>query len=161
MRIPHAVSSTLVPQMVSIKPSRIIDSQGYDIPFNRPSLVGPELEYIADAVRRGHASGDGYYSKRCRELLERELDVDSVLLTTSCTHALEMMALLLDIKPGDEIILPSFTFVSTANAFVLRGARPVFVDVRADTLNIDEAQLGSSIASNKSDRRGALRRCGL
>lgn len=113
----------------------------YQIPFNRPCLVGNELDYIADVVRAGHASGDGGYTKKCHRLLEQVLGVPKVLLTTSCTHALEMTALLLNIQPGDEIIVPSFTFVSTVNAFVLRGGRPVFIDIRLDTLNLDEIQL--------------------
>ena len=113
----------------------------YSIPFNRPSLVGNELVYITDVIRAGHASGDGDYTKKCHALLEQALGVPKVLLTTSCTHALEMAALLLDIQPGDEVIVPSFTFVSTVNAFVLRGARPVFIDIRPDTLDLDESQL--------------------
>ena len=113
----------------------------FRIPFNKPSLVGNEIEYIAQAVRGGHASGDGPFTKKCHRLLEEALGVPKVLLTTSCTHALEMAALLLDIQPGDEVIVPSFTFVTTANAFVLRGARPVFIDVRPDTLNMDERLL--------------------
>jgi dTDP-4-amino-4,6-dideoxygalactose transaminase len=113
----------------------------YRIPFNRPCLVGNELEYISEGIRSGHASGDGPYTKRCHTLLEQVLSVPKVLLTTSCTHALEMAALLLDVQPNDEVIVPSFTFVTTVNAFVLRGARPVFVDIRPDTLNLDEAQL--------------------
>src|SRR3989304_6779793 len=111
------------------------------IPFNRPSFAGRELEYVADVIRMGHASGDGVYSRKCHALLEEALAVPKVLLTTSCTHALEMAALLLDIQPGDEVIVPSFTFVSTNNAFVLRGARPVFADIRPDTLNLDETQM--------------------
>jgi len=107
------------------------------IPFNRPSLAGKELEYLAQAVARGQISGDGYFSRRCHQLLEEILGVPKVLLTTSCTHALEMAALLLDLRPDDEVILPSFTFVSMVNAFVLRGARPVFADIRPDTLNLD------------------------
>ena len=108
------------------------------IPFNRSALVGREQEYIAQAMAIGQVAGDQAFTKKCHALLERELGVKKALLTTSCTHALEMAAILLDIQPGDEVIVPSFTFVSTANAFVLRGARPVFVDVRADTLNLDE-----------------------
>src|SRR5215510_10112600 len=100
------------------------------IPFNRASLVGSEFRYIADALRVGHISGDGQYTKRCHALLERETGAQKVLLTTSCTHALEMAALLVDCKQGDEIIVPSFTFVSTANAFAMRGARLVFADIR-------------------------------
>src|SRR5687767_1212941 len=96
---------------------------------------------MADAIGRGHASGDGVYTKKCHALLEQALGVQRALLTTSCTHALEMAALLLDLRPGDEVIVPTFTFVSTANAFVLRGARPVFCDVRSDTLNLDERLL--------------------
>ncbi len=106
--------------------------------FNRPTIVGKELYYISQAILNGHSSGDGGFTRKCHAYLEGELGVPKVLLTTSCTHALEMSALLLDIQPGDEVIVPSFTFVSTINAFVLRGARPVFVDIRPDTLNIDE-----------------------
>jgi dTDP-4-amino-4,6-dideoxygalactose transaminase len=100
---------------------------------------------MADALQRGHLSGDGYYTKKCNALLENELGVGKVMLTTSCTHALEMAALLLDIQPGDEVIVPSFTFVSSINAFVLRGAKPVFADIRPDTLNLDEKQLESLV----------------
>src|SRR6266542_3182863 len=100
---------------------------------------------MAEAVARGLISGDGEFTRRCRELLERELGVPAVLLTTSCTHALEMSAILLDIQPGDEVIIPDFTFVSTVNAFVLRGAKPVFLDVRPDTLNLDESKLEEAI----------------
>jgi dTDP-4-amino-4,6-dideoxygalactose transaminase len=113
----------------------------YHIPFNRPGLTGDELRYIADAITRGHSAGDGEFTRRCHAILEEELKVPRVLLTTSCTHALEMAALLLELQAGDEVIVPSFTFVSTANAFLLRGARPVFVDIRPDTLNLDEAQI--------------------
>lgn len=116
-----------------------------NIPFNRPCFTGNELRYITEAVERGHISGDGYFSKQCHQLLETSLGVSKALLTTSCTHALEMSALLLDIQPGDEVICPDFTFVSTINAFVLRGARPVFVDVRQDTLNLDETVLEAAI----------------
>lgn len=119
----------------------------YKIPFNKPQLVGAELRYMQDAIQGGHISGDGPYTKRCEGLLEKELAVARVLLTTSCTHALEMAALLLDISPGDEVIVPSFTFVSTVNAFVLRGARPAFVDIRPDTLNLDETLLEKLITS--------------
>lgn len=115
------------------------------IPFNRPSIVGNEARYMADAVARGHISGDGEFTRRCQDLLRAELGVAAALLTTSCTHALEMAALLLEIQPGDEVIVPDFTFVSTANAFVLRGATPVFVDVRSDTLNLDERLVESRI----------------
>jgi dTDP-4-amino-4,6-dideoxygalactose transaminase len=115
------------------------------IPFNRPELAGRELNYVRDAVARGHLSGDGFYTRRCQELLSSLLGGARVLLTTSCTHALEMAALLLDLGPGDEFVVPSFTFVSTANAFVLRGARPVFADIRPDTLDLDEEQLSSLI----------------
>ncbi len=117
----------------------------YRIPFNRPCLAGNEYKYIAEAIANGHASGDGPFTRKCHELLERELGVSRVLLTTSCTHALEMAALLLDCGPEDEVIVPSFTFVSTANAFALRGARLVFADVRPDTLNLDESRLESLV----------------
>jgi len=113
----------------------------FRIPFNKPSLVDNEIEYILQALRGGHASGDGPFTRKCHRLLEEALGVPKVLLTTSCTHALEMAALLLDIQPGEEVIVPSFTFVTTANAFVLRGARPVFIDIRPDTLNMDERLL--------------------
>jgi dTDP-4-amino-4,6-dideoxygalactose transaminase len=108
------------------------------IPFNKPCLAGNEMQYALEAITRGHSAGDGVFTERCHALLERDLGVAKVLLTTSCTHALELAAMLLDIQPGDEVIVPSFTFVSTANAFVLRGARPVFADIRPDTLNLDE-----------------------
>src|SRR5438309_12097140 len=111
------------------------------IPFNKPGLTGREQTYMADALQRGHLSGDGYYTKLCNAFLENELGVSKVMLTTSCTHALEMAALLLDIQPGDEVIVPSFTFVSSINAFVLRGATPIFADIRPDTLNLDEQAL--------------------
>ncbi len=118
------------------------------IPFNKPSFEGREHEYISAAIASGHVSGDGLYSKRCHQYLEAELGVVKALLTTSCTHALEMSALVLDVKPGDEVIIPAFTFVSTANAFVLRGARPIFVDVRPDTLNFDERQFEALISDH-------------
>ncbi len=108
------------------------------IPFNKPFMVGKELYYIAQAVLNGQISGNGPFTKRCHALLEERLGASKVLLTTSCTSALEMAALLCSVEQGDEVIMPSFTFVSTANAFYLRGARPVFVDIRQDTLNIDE-----------------------
>jgi dTDP-4-amino-4,6-dideoxygalactose transaminase len=111
------------------------------IPFNRPFLCGREFEFQREAIAKSHISGDGVFTKKCHALLETELGVAKALLTTSCTHALEMAALLLEIAPGDEIIVPSFTFVSTVNAFVLRGARPIFIDIRPDTLNLDEDQL--------------------
>jgi dTDP-4-amino-4,6-dideoxygalactose transaminase len=117
------------------------------IPFNKPSFEGRELEYITAAIASGQVSGDGLYSRRCHRFLESELGVPRALLTTSCTHALEMTALILDVQPGDEVIVPSFTFVSTINAFVLRGARPVFIDVRPDTLNFDERQFESLVTA--------------
>ena len=115
------------------------------IPFNRPYATGKEFEYIQDSIDMMHLSGGGPYTKKCQELFQRVLGVDSVLLTTSCTHALEMAAILLNIQPGDEVILPSFAFVSTVNAFVLRGAKPVFIDIRPDTLNMDESLLEALI----------------
>ena len=115
------------------------------IPFNKPFMTGRELSNIAEAHFNGMLAGDGPFTKRCHQLLEARTGASKVLLTHSCTAALEMAALLADIQPGDEVILPSFTFVSTANAFVLRGAVPVFVDVRADTFNLDEAQVRARI----------------
>jgi len=111
------------------------------IPFNRPYFAGRELEYIQQAIGNWQLSGDGPFSKKCHALLEQTVGVARALLTTSCTHALEMTALLLNIQPGDEVIIPAFTFVSTVNAFILRGAVPVFVDIRPDTLNLDESRL--------------------
>ena len=116
-----------------------------NIPFNRSSLVGRELEYIFQAISIGQIAGDQAFTKRCQALLEKFLGARTVMLTTSCTHALELAAFLLDIQPGDEVIVPSFTFVSTANAFLSRGARPVFIDVRPDTLNLDESKLEALI----------------
>lgn len=116
------------------------------VDFNRPLPVGNEREYVLEALQSGHISGDGPFTKKCHALLQEALGVRQVLLTTSCTHALEMAALLLDIQPGDEVIFPDFTFVSTVNSFVLRGARPVFVDIRADTLNLDEAKLSQALS---------------
>lgn len=115
------------------------------IPFNRPYMTGRELEYIREAHANMHLSGDGPFTRRCHSELERLTGTHRALLTHSCTAALEMSALLLDLQPGDEVIMPSFTFVSTANAFVLRGAVPVFVDIRADTLNIDETLIEAAI----------------
>lgn len=115
------------------------------VDFNRPVPVGRELEYMAEAIANGHISGDGPFTKKVHIMLEQALGVPKALLTTSCTHALEMAAILLDIKEGDEIIVPDFTFVSTINAFVLRGAHPVFVDIRPDTLNLDESKLEAAI----------------
>lgn len=117
---------------------------GPPIPFNRPFVGGATRAYLLEALEGGHLSGDGSFTRRSRELLEAAIGVPHALLTTSCTHALEMAALLLDISPGDEVILPTFTFVSSANAFVLRGAVPRFVDIRPDTLNLDERLLESA-----------------
>jgi len=118
----------------------------YAIPFNKPGLTGQELRYIAEAVDQGHTSGGGPFAERCQALLERQLGVHKALLTTSCTHALEMAALLLDVRDGDEVIVPSFTFSSTVNAFLLRGACPRFIDIRPDTLNLDERRLATLVA---------------
>lgn len=115
------------------------------IDFNRPAFVGSELKYIQDAIHRGMLCGDGIYTKKCSQWMEKEFDVSRVMLTTSCTHALEMAAFLCDIQPGDEVIMPSYTFVSTADAFVLRGAKIVFVDIRPDTMNLDEKLIEQAI----------------
>ncbi len=115
------------------------------IPFNRPFATGDELDYIRAAIAAPKFSGDGSFTAQCHLLLEKSLGVQNALLTTSCTHALEMAALLLDTGPEDEVLVPSFAFPSAANAFVLRGAKPVFVDIRADTLNIDENQIEQRI----------------
>ncbi len=117
----------------------------YTIPFNKAYITGQETVYMQQALANSHISGDGPFTRRCHAWLESRTGARRALLTTSCTHALEMAALLLDIQPGDEVIVPSFTFVSTVNAFVLRGARPVFVDIRPDTLNLDETRLEALI----------------
>lgn len=122
------------------------------VDFNKPTIMGNELAYIQEAIEKRHISGDGSFSKRCQIYLQERLSVPRVLLSTNCTHALEMAALLLDIKPGDEVVVPSFTFVSTVNAFVLRGATPIFCDVRPDTLNMDERILENLL----SDRTKAI-----
>jgi dTDP-4-amino-4,6-dideoxygalactose transaminase len=117
------------------------------VPFHRPSIGGKELYYIARVVTSGRLGSDGLFTKRCAELMEACFGVSKVLMTTSCTVALELAAMLCNIQPGDEIILPSFTFVSTANAFLRCGARPIFVDIRPDTLNIDESRIEAAITS--------------
>jgi dTDP-4-amino-4,6-dideoxygalactose transaminase len=115
------------------------------ITFNKPPLTGNEQQYIIESINSPKISGDGKFTKLCHTWFEDKLQCKKVLLTTSCTHALEMTAILLDIKEGDEIIMPSYTFVSTANAFVLRGAKIVFVDIRPDTMNIDETLIEQAI----------------
>ncbi len=117
------------------------------IPFNKPTLTGSEKKYILQSMQSGQISGDGCFSKRCQSWFEDELNCERVLLTPSCTAALEMAAILIDIQPDDEVIMPSYTFVSTANAFVLRGAKIVFVDIRSDTMNIDESKIEQAITS--------------
>ena len=117
------------------------------ISFNKPFIVGKELYYIAQAVQSGHLSGDGTFTKKCNAWIEAHTGAKQALLTHSCTAALEMAAMLCDIKPGDEFIVPSYTFVSTVNAFVLRGGVPVFVDIRPDTMNIDETKIEVAITS--------------
>ena len=117
------------------------------IPFNKPYMTGGELDNIFEAHRAGHLSGDGPFTKRCHLALQDACSAPKALLTHSCTAALEMAALLLDLVPGDEVIMPSFTFVSTANAFVLRGAVPVFIDIRSDTLNLDESKIEAAITN--------------
>jgi dTDP-4-amino-4,6-dideoxygalactose transaminase len=115
------------------------------IPFNHPYTTGNELAYLTEAQREGHLSGDGAFTRRCQQWIEQRTGCVKALLTQSCTSALELAALLLDLEPGDEVIMPSFTFVSTANAFVLRGAVPVFVDIREDTLNLDEKLIEAAV----------------
>lgn len=123
------------------------------IPFNKPVIIGQEIEFIKDSIERGWVSGDGPYTKKAQELLRNQISINAnVLLTTSCTHALEMSAILIDISPEDEVIIPSYTFVSTALAFVMRGAKPVFADIRPDTLNINENIIESLI----TDRTRAI-----
>jgi dTDP-4-amino-4,6-dideoxygalactose transaminase len=123
----------------------VTEPSRHAVPFNRPFATGREFDYIRQAIENRHLSGDGPFTRRCHEWLQARLGAPRALLTHSCTAALEMMALLADVGPGDEVVMPSFTFVSTANAFVLRGAVPVFVDVRPDTFNIDERLIEAAI----------------
>ena len=122
----------------------------HKIPFNRPFIVGKELYYIAQAVTKGQIAGNGIFTKKCHNLIEKRFSAKQVLLTHSCTAALEMASILCDIQAGDEVIIPSFTFVSTANAFYMRGAKLVFADIRPDTLNIDEQKIEQLITSKTS-----------
>jgi len=140
MWTPDPVDPSLVPLLAEGKRFIVIR-----IPFNRPTITGREREYVQQVLESSHWSGDGAFTKRCASFLETMLDAPRVLLTTSCTHALEMAALLLGIGAGDEVIVPSFTFVSTVNAIILRGARPVFVDIRPDTLNMDERAVEAAV----------------
>lgn len=117
------------------------------IPFNKPPFTGNEETYVLESMKSNKISGDGEFTKKCHIWFEKKLNCKKVLLTTSCTHALEMAAILIDIQNGDEVIMPSYTFVSTANAFVLRGAKIVFVDIRPDTLNIDETKIEKAITN--------------
>jgi dTDP-4-amino-4,6-dideoxygalactose transaminase len=132
---------------MACEPIVVVMREKTSIPFNWPFMTGKELFYIAESHFNGALAGDGPFTRRCHEWLERQTRCPKALLTHSCTAALEMSAILLDIKPGDEIIMPSYTFVSTANAFVLRGGVPVFVDIREDTLNIDENLIEAAITS--------------
>lgn len=134
---PRTAEPTLAPVAADPLPRQI--------PFNRPAIVGRELDYIRDAIARGQLSGDGAYTRKCHALVEQLTGANKALLTHSCTAALEMAAILADLGPGDEVILPSFTFVSTANAVALRGATPVFVDIAAASLNIDPVQVRSAV----------------
>ncbi|TWI02973.1 dTDP-4-amino-4,6-dideoxygalactose transaminase [Luteimonas cucumeris] len=133
-------------QVVSSLESASVTTPQVTIPFNKPFMTGHEVEYILRARANGHLSGDGPFTKACHRSLEKMTGSPKALLTHSCTAALEMAALLLNLQPGDEVIMPSFTFVSTANAFVLRGATPVFVDIRPDTLNVDENLIEAAIS---------------
>ncbi len=117
------------------------------IPFNKPPYTGNENRYVIDSMTSDKISGDGKYTRKCHTWFEKQLKCKKALLTTSCTHALEMAAILIKIKPGDEVIMPSYTFVSTANAFVLRGAKIIFVDIRPDTMNIDERLIEKTITN--------------
>jgi len=118
------------------------------INFNQPYIARNQVKYIKESIKNYHISGDGPFTKKCNLHLERYFGVKKALITTSCTHALEMSAILLDLKEGDEVIVPSFTFVSTPNAFILRGAKPVFIDIRPDTLNLDENNLEELVTNN-------------
>ena len=115
------------------------------IPFNKPCIAGKALYYISQAVTFGNITGDGYFTKACCRLFEERFEIPKVLLTPSCTAALEMAAILCELRPGDEVIMPAYTFVSTAAAVVRMGARPVFIDIRPDTLNLDESLIEQAI----------------
>ena len=128
------------------------EKDSYMIDFNKPYIASNEFDYIKQSIESKHISGDGPFSKKCNHYLEKTFSVKKALITTNCTHALEMSALLLNLSPGDEVIVPSFTFVSTVNAFILRGAKPAFADVRPDTLNIDETKIEALI----NDRTKAI-----
>lgn len=145
--IPSSNLSTGIPQAVSfITPTRNASDVALpEVPFNQPLMTGRELEYVRQALSSGHTAGDGPFTKQCQAWLMKQTGAKAALMTHSCTAALEMAALLADIQPGDEVILPSYTFVSTANAFVLRGAVPVFVDIRPDTFNLDETLVEAAI----------------
>ena len=122
------------------------------IDFNRPPFTGKELDYIREAIERGKLCGDGEFTKRCSAWMREKFKVSHVMLTTSCTSALEMSAYLSGVQPGDEVIMPSYTFVSTADAFVLRGAKIVFVDIRPETMNIDETKIEAAITEKTKTR---------
>lgn len=139
---------TDIPTVGRIPPPKASSFKEFSIPLNRPSVIGREFEYIAKAIETGKISGDGTFTRKCHDLLKELTGARKVLLTTSCTHALEMSAFLTDIQPGDEVIVPSFTFVSTVNAFVIRGAKPIFADIRPDTLNLDETTLEDLVTPN-------------
>lgn len=141
----HSQSHGTTPTLEAMHKVGVQSAKARPIPFNVPTQVGCELTYLAQSIQSTRISGDGAFTKKCHQLLEETLGVSKVLLTTSCTHALEMAGLLLTIQAGDEVIVPSFTFVSTINAFALRGARPVFADIRPDTLNLDETKLEALI----------------
>ena len=129
------------------------------IEFNKPPFIGTELEYIRQAAEENNKlCGDGPFTKKCSAWMQDNFNVKHAMLTTSCTHALEMAAYLSEIRPGDEVIMPSYTFVSTADAFVLRGAKIVYVDIRPDTMNIDETKIEDAITEKQSDCSGSL--CG-
>lgn len=130
-----------------IQAAFLLNHEVSGIPFSIPTLCGEEINYMSQAISEKKLSGDGIYTTRCHRWLEREMECAKVLLTTSCTHAIEMAAMLIDIEPGDEVIMPSYTFVSTANPFVLRGAKIKFVDIRPDTMNIDETLIEQAITS--------------
>jgi len=132
---------------IGSSPSYTPDETVRNVPFNQALITNRELECISEAIANGHLTGDGEFTKRCQAWLEHQIGCKSALITHSCTAALEMAAILADVQPGDEVIMPSYTFVSTANAFVLRGAIPVFVDIRPDTLNLDETKVEAAITS--------------
>jgi len=145
--VSHSNGKLFGSNLATMSPPQVSGESQLTIPFNKVLTSNLELEYIREAITSGRTSGDGQFTKLCKTWLEQQTGCESALVTHSCTAALEMAAILADIQPGDEVIMPSYTFVSTANAFVLRGAVPVFIDIRPDTFNLDESKIAAAITA--------------